>query len=112
MVNYINTKDIENNNSLTSRERRTDKITGITWFTHGLNDQTIPFGYDIKGLTKKEKEDLIVNLDTVKDMNKSAFNNAFSKFYSCNTAVGGRNSFAQAWSNLTGGVKNKYGKEG
>jgi len=53
----------------------------------------------------KNKQELRWTIGEIKDLDTNAFNNANSIFYSCNTGTPIENgtSFAQEWSNITGG---------
>ncbi|WP_027630040.1 hypothetical protein [Ruminiclostridium cellobioparum] len=87
-ISYINTGSIDAKKDT----RSTNKITDFTLFGHGHPGE-LNFGsnYDIK-------------ISDISSLNSSAFSDTNSTFYSCNTGTGGDESFAQAWSNLTGGV--------
>ena len=53
----------------------------------------------------KEYKDLYFNTEDIDKLNSSAFNNTFTRFYSCNTGTEvNKKSFAQEWSNKTGGT--------
>lgn len=109
LINYINTKDINGNGGDTSK-RSDDKITYVTWYSHG-NEGNILFTYDIPGLTDDEKNNLKFNTTSIGKMESEAFDNATTVFFACNTARGGKNSIIQAWYNVTRGpTSGAFGK--
>lgn len=96
-INYINKKTGGNS-------RMNDKITSFTLFSHGLKGK-IPLGYNY---SSSYNANLDLTVANIKNINGKAFDTPLSWFYSCNTATGGRKSFAQAWVNQVGGRTQAY----
>jgi len=89
-------------NNGSNNDRGSDKITDVRVFAHGYKG-SIEFGHGL-GLSSEEQKKLSLTKEQVENkMNANAFNSAYSHFYSCNTGTGGADSFAQSWSNITGG---------
>jgi hypothetical protein len=95
---YIN-KGLDNS-------RANDPITYFRVFSHGY-EGSIEFGHGYYADGSLEKAKLSWTIDMLNHskfgVNPSAFAKTDSIFYSCNTGTGGAASFAQAWSNITGG---------
>ena len=93
-------------NNGSDNNRADDPITSFRVFAHGYssNDGSIEFGH---GVSSADKEALSWTKDKITDsqtgLNSSAFSKTNSVFYSCNTGTAGTDSFAQSWSNITGG---------
>ena len=98
-IDYINNK----NGEVDSRTE--DPITSMSFFSHGVPG-SLAFSYDSKKRQQsKEYKDLYFNTEDIDKLNSSAFNNTFTRFYSCNTGTEvNKKSFAQEWSNKTGGT--------
>lgn len=104
-ISYINDK----NGGTT---RADDKITDMTFFSHGQcpkysgsEENQLSFAYHIKSLEKKSPNINFTQSDIAK-LNADAFNNTLTLFYSCNAGTDDFNgkNFAQEWTNKTGGV--------
>jgi len=96
LINYINTKgeSIEN--------RKADKITHFAVLSHGYSEE-IALAH---GRSAIEKERLNFKIEDINKLSDDAFDNTISWFGACNTGTIGKSgtSFAQEWSNKTGGV--------
>ena len=101
-INYINNKN---------GDRSSDKITNASFYCHGrspkrfkdLKENELSFAYDC-GDDSQEAKFAFLQSDVGK-LNSEAFDNTTTYFYSCNSGTddGNKGSFAQAWSNKTGG---------
>ena len=95
LIGYLN-NGLDNN-------RADDLITKFTVFAHGYVG-SIEFGHGFV-LDKETRQKLSFTTDKLGLLDSNAFNNTYSIFYSCNTGtpIDGKASFAQIWSNVTGG---------
>lgn len=109
-VEYINEKD-------GGISRAEDKITDMAFFGHGqtprygfnkLEENQLSFSY---GTTKVVDENIDFRQSDIALLESEAFDHTYTKFYTCNagTKDSSGKSFAQMWSNKTGGVS--YGIE-
>ncbi len=108
MVNYIN-------NEVGGVTRSEDLITRMSFYAHGQCpvysgsiENQLSFAYNIAGVNK---EDINFTQSDIDKLEPEAFLNTLTYFYSCNAGTKDATgmSFAQAWSNKTGGVS--YGIE-
>jgi len=109
-ISYINTKTTES--VLTSENLRTsDKIVEMSFFCHGqspkytnsVEENQLSFAYHIEGI---ESSAVDFTQSDIASLDKQAFNETITTFYSCNAGTPDKNgaSFAQEWANKTGGV--------
>ena len=96
LINYINSKNINNRDYTESRAY--DKIRKFAVFSHGV-EGVVSLGYN-QGSNGVPLE---LTKDKVGGINANAFYYPNSAFYSCNTGTGGNDSFAQRWVNVVGG---------
>ena len=93
-------------NKGSNNNRADDPITSFKVFSHGYKG-SLEFGHGYYADGSLEKAKLSWTIEMINDsqfgINSSAFKKTDSIFYSCNTGTGGATSFAQAWSNITGG---------
>ncbi|MBP3457578.1 MAG: hypothetical protein J6K58_00020, partial [Lachnospiraceae bacterium] len=103
MKDYINNKDSEN-------IRAEDPITYMSFFAHGQcpkysgsAENQLSFAYDIAGV---DQDSINFTQSDIERLNAEAFCNTTTLFYSCNSGTKDDDgmSFAQAWSNKTGGL--------
>lgn len=103
MIEYINNKD-------GGTTRAEDLITRMAFFSHGqspkyadVDENQLSFAYQIEGV-KSEKIDFTQS--DIEKLEPDAFKNTVTVFYSCNAGTKDENgmSFAQTWSNRTGGM--------
>jgi RHS repeat-associated protein len=85
-INYINLRKFEE-----------EKITKFINFSHGAANVLL-FAY------QHNVKDGNFNKDDIEKLDPEAFENPISIFYSCYTATGGKQSFAQAWFDWIGGL--------
>jgi hypothetical protein len=99
-IRYINSSDdlIDYMNNMDESDRLSDKITNISFFSHGLLNGTIPLGYNY-GIRNESLDFIPVQIQNI---NLNAFDNPYAQFYSCNTGTG-EYSFAQSWVDQVGG---------
>src|SRR5690606_7923176 len=92
IVRYINTK----NESEKAREE--DKITHIEVFSHGMAGVLL-LGY-------QGNSEVNFEISDIEKLDSKAFDKTTTWFGSCNTGTDykGGDSFAQVWSNKTGGI--------
>ncbi len=110
-TNYINNKD----GGVTRTE---DKITQMTFFCHGqsqrysdeVNENRLSFAYGINEL-KEDRDNIDFLQNDIASLERGAFDETLTVFYSCNAGTKDTDgkSFAQEWSNKTGGIS--YGIE-
>ena len=92
--------DYINNGS--DSNRADDPISKFRVFSHGYIG-SVEFGHGL-GLSSEDKEKLSWTIDKIKQLDPNAFKKTDSIFYSCNTGTQTNGtSFAQEWSNITGG---------
>ena len=83
--------------------RADDPITKFRVFSHGYAG-SVEFGHGFSNMSATDKEKLSWTTNKIAGLNLSAFKNTDSIFYSCNTGtIKNGTSFAQEWSNITGG---------
>lgn len=108
MIDYINNKD-------GTTIRAEDQITYMSFFAHGQcpkysgsTENQLSFAYHIEDVDETKID---FTQSDIERLDSEAFNNTVIKFYSCNAGTKDDNgmSFAQAWSNKTGGLS--YGIE-
>ena len=106
IVNYINSQSTGAN--CLSGARLGDPITHFSLFSHGLdsNGGIIPLAFNYEGGHNTDAGKLltlsIIHIGSIKLGSFS--DNVVSYFYSCNTGTAGKQSFAQQWANVSGGV--------
>lgn len=109
-ISYINYKDKHDNDG--GIKRAEDQITSVTVFSHGessaysnVEENQLSFAYGIEALEARVDQINFTQSDIAR-LHEDAFRRAFTIFYSCNAGTDDSNgqSFAQAWSNMTGGV--------
>ncbi|MCM1237473.1 MAG: RHS repeat-associated core domain-containing protein, partial [Ruminococcus flavefaciens] len=84
LCNYINS-DV--------RKKKKRKINSFTVFSHGFIGK-VAFGYNY---VSANPHLTLENEDIEKILPRSFSKNAYVSFYSCNTATGGKDSFANEW---------------
>ena len=108
MIDYINNKGSEN-------MRADDRITYMSFFSHGrsqkysnIKENQLSFAYNIG---EEERDDINFMQSDISRLESDAFDSTLTTFYSCNAGTRDEDgmSFAQAWSNKTGGTS--YGIE-
>ena len=110
-IKYISNSSelIDYFNNMEGNGRSLNRITDISIFSHGLNNN-IPLGFNY---SSDRNIDLDFQQDQILSIDPNAFDNAYAQFYSCNTGTGA-NSFAQAWVDQVGGkawaVRHKEGE--
>ena len=88
-------------NSGSDNNRVGDEISRFRVFSHGY-EGSIEFGHGIA--TSDAKEKLSWTIEKLSALDKNAFQKTDSLFYACNTGTTfNGTSFAQEWSNITGG---------
>ena len=95
-----------NSKNVSDTERMRDKITEISFFSHGLsaNRGTITLGYDY---SEEYNRDLDIN--NISEINSESFEeNLNSNFHSCNIGTVRDGSFAQKWVNEFGGITTAF----
>ena len=111
IIDYINNKD----GGVTRAE---DRITNMTFFSHGqssiyseTDENQLAFGYGVEDLNNEDVKNTNFTQSDIASLDSGAFCNTRTVFYSCNAGTKDEegNSFAQTWSNKTGGVS--YGIE-
>lgn len=105
-INYINNKD----GGMTRAE---DRITQMSFFSHGqspiyaeeVKENQLSFAYHIENLTTN-RENIDFLQSDIASLEANAFDRTLTVFYSCNAGTNDTNgkSFAQEWSNKTGGT--------
>ena len=104
MVDYINNRN---------GDRSGFPIVNISIYAHaqtpnysGSLQNQLSFAYNQDDLGGRSPEDINFTQEDISLLDRNAFNNASTIFYSCNagTKDGSGTSFAQSWSNLTGGT--------
>lgn len=104
--NYINTK-----NGGTTRSE--DKITEMAIFSHGQcprysgsEENQLSFALYVENLKGILPENIDFTQSDIASLNSNAFDKTITTFYSCNAGTNdfNGNSFAQTWSNKTGGL--------
>jgi hypothetical protein len=92
-IRYINSSDdlIDYMNNMDENDRLSDKITNISFFSHGIPGY-IPLGFNYE---ERDKGLDFIQVQ-IQDINPNAFDNPYAQFYSCNTGAG-EYSFAQKW---------------
>jgi RHS repeat-associated protein len=104
-ISYINSKD-------GGTSRANDQITEMSFFSHGQcpkythsSENQLSFAYGISALTEEDSANINFTQSDISDLDSNAFNHAGTVFYSCNVGTKDENgkSFAQEWSNKTGG---------
>ena len=107
LVNYINTKNVE---ICDINERKNDRITSVSIFSHGLSQEyshieenKLGFPYNVADIEEGKIDFTQSDIGSLED---EAYDKAYTLFYSCNAGTNDENgmSFAQMWSNKTGGV--------
>ena len=97
--------------------RSDDKITNMTFFSHGqsptyygfvgqgVEENQLSFAYHINDL-KEEASNINFTQSDIAKLDGDAFEQTLTWFYSCNAGTNDSNgkSFAQEWSNKTGGI--------
>lgn len=111
MIDYINNKD-------SGTVRADDPITYMSFFAHGQcpkysgsDENQLSFAYNIQDLDI-DASDINFTQSDIERLNSDAFYYTYTEFFSCNAGTIDDNngmSFAQAWSNKTGGIS--YGIE-
>ncbi|MCH5264025.1 MAG: RHS repeat-associated core domain-containing protein, partial [Lachnospiraceae bacterium] len=109
-ISYINTKsvgEIMDSENL----RANDKIVGMSFFCHGqsqtytkdVGDNQLSFAYHVSDV---DSSTIDFTQSDIASLDKQAFNETVTTFYSCNAGTSDKNgkSFAQEWANQTGGV--------
>ncbi|SFV04820.1 RHS repeat-associated core domain-containing protein, partial [Butyrivibrio sp. INlla21] len=100
LINYINDKN---------GGRSTDAITRASFYCHGrtprrtdVNENELSFAYDIKDVDQSK---FSFTQSDIGKLDANAFDNTVTYFYSCNSGTNDNSntSFAQEWSNKTGG---------
>lgn len=107
LIDYINNKGGETT-------RAEDSITNMTFFSHGLSykyskeENQLAFAYHVSNV---DQDSINFTQSDIQRLESAAFLNTTTIFYSCNSATKDENgmSFAQTWSNKTGGTS--YGIE-
>ena len=104
-INYVNTKDKDGK----SDTRNADKITNVSYYGHGESERytstnkenRVSFGYKAEN-----SENVDLKQSDISKLKNSAFDHTMTVFFSCNAGTEDCNgkSFAQEWSNKTGGV--------
>ena len=104
VIYFTNAKELNDYiNNGSNNDRADDPITRLLVFSHGYAG-SIEFGHGV-GLSAQDKESLSWTIDIIKLLDPTAFKNAYFAFFSCNTGTEkGGISFAQEWSNITGGI--------
>lgn len=106
MIDYINNKDSET-------IRAEDQITYMSFFSHGQcpiysgsTENQLSFAHNIKAIEEKEAAKINFTQSDIASLDAEAFNNTVTYFYSCNAGTKDEDgmSFAQVWTNKTGGV--------
>jgi hypothetical protein len=105
-ISYINEK-----NGYASR--RLDPITSTAFYSHGQSpiysgskENQLSFAYGIADLGNRNASDINFTQSDIASLDSDAFNKATTIFFSCNSGTKDShgNSFAQTWSNKTGGA--------
>ena len=109
LVNYINTPNVE---ICDINERKNDRITSVSIFSRGLSqeysrdiDENM-LGFSYHTGTEEQQSKMNFKQSDIELLEGEAFDNPYTIFYSCNAGTNDENgmSFAQMWSNKTGGV--------
>ncbi len=108
MIDYINNKDDKT-------IRAEDPITYMSFFSHGRSykysrvENQLSFAYNIADVA--DENSINFTQSDIERLDPEAFNSTVTMFYSCNAGTKDDNgmSFAQAWTNKTGGKS--YGIE-
>lgn len=109
-VSYINYKDKDEKSDETKRLE--DQITSVTVFSHGrspayanVEENQLSFAYNVEAVEAIADQINFTQSD-IAQLHENAFNLALTIFFSCNAGTNDSNgqSFAQVWSNKTGGI--------
>lgn len=105
MVTYINNKE-------GGDARANDLITNMSFYCHGQcpkysgsNENQLSFAYSIADLGERTASDIDFTQSDIESLDGDAFYETQTFFFSCNAGTKDENgmSFAQEWSNKTGG---------
>lgn len=100
LIDYVNNKTEREFLGLNiGQKRQDDKITGMSFYSHGMPSGTIDLAY-------KYTEDLKIEKEMITQFETEAFENPYTFFGCCNTGTDQAEqveSFAQLWVNHTGG---------
>lgn len=101
LIEYVNYKtEPDSPRSSMGEEREDDKITKISFFSHGMYDGTIDLAY-------KYSDNLKITRSMIKDFDATAFDNPETFFGSCNAGTNQQSendAYAQLWVNHIGGT--------
>ena len=109
-ISYINYKDKDEKSDETKRSE--DQITSVTVFSHGespayanVEENQLSFAYNVEAVEAIADQINFTQSD-IAQLHENAFNLALTIFFSCNAGTNDSNgqSFAQVWSNKTGGI--------